>query len=423
MKIKKGIDLNIEEKEGNYFISLQSFPVSMFGNKPYRTKIIEDLKFKLSVIDFSIEELTQFVHKKINETKKDNISELIFFDPINDFTNKILNKSNNNTPKEIKKENITPAKQNDITNTNNVYIDFELHKESLLKTTEMAIYFYDSEADILSQRNLLKKDNIIYNSLKKSIHDIFIELLEPHIKIAQEEGKNVFIRSKMYNSPYIHSLNKHLQNNGLNKVSIKFKSNNQNEHRKEESILRIKEYMKNIYDDLTNLEDKYVCYCDGSSAEFSTSDKVLNSSAFIFREIGKQDVESVSRTVHANKEEQVFAEVNALVNAIDFIIQNDKTDKPISFVFDSNYVFKSFEALITGEEERFTEKTRHIFNQLQEKIKAFDIDINGVLLKSHQQFDFNNIKHEVVLYNEKVDKIAGKNIQKHLNKIDKITYT
>jgi ribonuclease HI len=433
MILKKGIDLVLHSINDYYIINIKTFPVSLYGNQPYRNSILEDLSFKINRNENTLEDAIDVIFENLNKIKLNDQCNFIFYTTEGSLEHNILDNSEHKDSIQfhgckIKRDKLKDLKDNYLEKSvkekevnekdykNFIFFDFDLNTEELFKTHEITIARYDSFEDLNAENNFVFENHYITNSLKKSNHDWFIDLAEPHIKMAYEEGKKVYFQAKSYHMPYIYSLNNALAKQGLEKVAIKRKNNPLYKIKKELSYERIRKHMIEKYDDLTNLEDKYVVYCDGASVVMDEG--ILNSSAFIFREKDANDFEFVKRNISQDKNNQVYAEVNALVFSINHIINVNKTDKPIHFVFDSDYVFKSFEATLNKNYDRVSEKCKDIFSDIEDKIEKYKLNLQGIVLKGHQLSDHNNKKHEVILYNEKVDQIASKNLFHEAKKID-----
>ena len=92
------------------------------------------------------------------------------------------------------------------------------------------------------------------------------------------------------------------------------------------------------------MDDKYVVYTDGGRLNENTKEDLI-SSAFIFTE---KFNESTGHESFPNKEKKGsdYSELYAVKLALQFIIENNKTDKPLHMVFDSDYASQQIQAII-----------------------------------------------------------------------------
>ena len=435
MILKKGVDLTLHTINEYHIVSIKTFPVSLYGNQPYRNATLDNLNFKIPKSKHSIEDAIELIFDTIKSIKDNDKCNLIFYTTKDSLEYNILNNSEYKNSIQfhgckIKKDKLKELKDNYLETysfkptieelsdklESFIFLDCDFNTEELFKTHEITISKYNNEKDLLANSNSVFENHHISNSLEKSNHDWFIEVVEPHVKAAYEDGKQVYIQAKTYHMPYVFSLNNSLKKQNIEPVSMKTRRNPQYKIKKELSYDRIRKHMTEKYDDLINLNDKYVFYCDGATVLLE-EEGILNSSAFIFKEKNKKDVDFVIRKKYKNNSDQIYAEINALVFAIDFVIDNNKTDKPIHFVFDSDYVYKSFEATVNNNKDRVSDRCKDIFEDISIKIKEHNLVLSGVLLKSHQLSEANKKKHPVVLYNEKVDMLAKKNLFKEAQKI------
>lgn len=106
------------------------------------------------------------------------------------------------------------------------------------------------------------------------------------------------------------------------------------------------------------------------------------------------------------------AELVALREALKFIDKKGKNDKPIHFVFDSDFVFKNLNCIIEGQPTFEQTLYQDEFKEITDIIQRNNLTIKSVSLKSHQFGEINPDFKDVVDYNEKVDKLTKRNFPK-----------
>tara|TARA_Y100000588_G_scaffold14934_2_gene16007 strand:- start:57069 stop:57389 length:321 start_codon:yes stop_codon:yes gene_type:complete len=94
--------------------------------------------------------------------------------------------------------------------------------------------------------------------------------------------------------------------------------------------------------------------------------------------------------------------------ALQYVIDNNKLDKPIHIVFDSDYASQQLQAILQKDDALLTQyhKEGDIIEDIRKLIDVNNINIaNTIVLKSHQ---IGAKKHPVVWFNERVDKMLKK---------------
>lgn len=405
MELKYGIDLVLSNNESKFSLDFRIFPVSSVNNFPYRNQTIKNGQQNFNNSEEVISFLSD-IKKNLNGKldffilKNSSEHELLKLGDFNDnlcFVGQQQKEKNENTFLNTHKR-YKPVKM-PIEDKNGFFIDLNINNERSFKTNEFVAKGYSSYNNMLSKKSLFE-NSIIFQHSYTSSHDNFIDFILPHILKIQEDFDNIYICTKSNNFPYISSLNRKLTSLGHKTVKQKFKTLNNSADAKSQK--RIEQYMKDIYEDLGNLNDKYVIYCDGAVLNNGS----LLSGAFIFRENGKKDIER-NHLQRCSSKQSDKAELIALQQSIKYIVDNNKNDKPIHFVFDSDYIFKHLNAVLGNDDFEFTRYKKE-FEELKDIIKLNNLNIKTLVLKSHQTTDLNSFSKEVVNYNKKVDELTKK---------------
>lgn len=412
MKLKQGIDINITTEGESCVLEMSSFPFYSHNNKPNRSAIIN----KHTVIfDFNDQQLSNklldFIIKNSNDhfdityfTTKNSEAHFLLKNSIlsNQLELSGLLQSYKTTPK-LKKDYtfFKSKKDNFIDNGNTIFFDIDLFSHSLYKSTELSISAYDSYNDLSKGINPIFSSKEIKNKNTNTQHDYLINSLLPHIKKFQEEGKSIQLHTTSKNLPFISTLNTYLKENGFQPVLFKVKKESEkNKINAEKNIAR---EIENEYDNLLNLEDKYVVYTDGGILNEGKPHESV-SSAFIFTEKSGESQKQDSFPNTHNKSSN-YSELYAVKMALQFVIDNNKFDKPLHIVFDSDYASQQIQAIIQKNDDLLTqyEKEHTIIEDIRNLIESNNINIeNTIVLKSHQ---VSLKKHPVVWFNERVDKL------------------
>lgn len=294
--------------------------------------------------------------------------------------------------KKIKKE----VKKNQEKYINNEkYVDFYVGIETCTntKTTEFKLLCYNSNKEII-----LKKE--MYENRKVNDEDFF-EILKESVKSLQQEGKSVKLYGKGLLFPLFHRLNKELKVDGFKDVELK---DGTGKLSTESAYKRINNYMNTVYDDLNNLQNKYVYFLDGSVADGENK----YASAFLCRNANEMisSVGELSKKEEKDYYSSSYSEIIALSNAIDYMIINRQDDKPIHLVFDSDSIAIK---LKNGLKEIYPERINRIdiiMKEICEKIKLNKLDIKVNVLKSHSE----EFIHDIFKYNKIVDEFVRKSL-------------
>lgn len=300
------------------------------------------------------------------------------------------------TPKILNDKIIYPLDKNTI----HMYIGIETDINT--KTTECKILGCDS-----NKERVIKKE--IYEN-RKLDDQLFMNEIKKEIIKFQNEGKTIKLYGRGLIFSLFHKINKELIEEGRNSVELR---DGTGVLSVESAHKRIKKHMKEFYDDLNNLKDKYVYFLDGSVSE--SGDRYA--SAFLCRNtnevISKQTKlnENVSSGHKVNE-----SEVIALKNAVEYMIMNAQNDKPVYLVFDSDNIATKLKKGLNNEFPDRITNIDLIMQEICEKIKNNKLDIRVNVLKSHSE----NFIHDIFKYNTIVDEFARQSLNKgsQIKKLD-----
>jgi hypothetical protein len=433
MKTKTGIDLSINTQiKDNYAISLKSFPVAMYSNQPYRNNTIHDLNFLYSKKNFKMEEFKLFINKElgkiINQEKtflyvtqdspEHHILENSPYEKLIHFSgNKIKRENLKKLNKELNEAKRIGNKKDTIKD-NSIIFEIDFNTEENFKTHEIVLNRYENYIDYNLNKNKTLSNNYLMHSTEKDQHDWFIEVVEPHVFNAIKEKKDVYLFTRAFYMPYVFSLNNKLKSKGLPLVIPRRKNKPSDKIKKELSYCRIREHMKSVYEDLINLQDKHVIYCDAGSFE-QHDKKFVNSTAFILHEYNKLEIKGTNIESDLGTMKS-SAEIGAFLLAINYVCDNQIFDKKIHFVFDSDTCYKILNNIKNNVLNKFPEQNKELCMELNKKIKLFNLKIEGTVVKSHQSITYKE-KHPVIRNNDNVDFLVKQNYQNnYMNKEPKI---
>lgn len=300
-------------------------------------------------------------------------------------------------PKKVINEKIKYPTDN---NTIHMYIGIETDINT--KTTECKILGYDNKKE-----RVIKKE--IYEN-RKLDEQLFINEIKTKIIELQEEGKIVKLYGKGLLFSLFHRINKELELEGKKQVELR---DGTGVLSIEAAHKRIKKHMKEFYDDLNNLNDKYVYFLDGSVSEngdrYASAFLCRNTSDLISKQTKLSEYVSSGHKVNES-------EVIALRTAIDYMIMNRQNDKPIYLVFDSDNIATRLKKGLKNEYPEKMSSIDLIIVEICEKIKNNKMDIRINVLKSHSE-DFI---HDIFKYNTIVDEFARQSLNKgsQIKKLD-----
>lgn len=420
MRLKQGIDIDITTRGKNCSIEMVSFPFYSHNGQPNRNLISSKKKSTFNLEDSNLNDsLLNFIIKNTNSN-----FETTYFTTAHSQAHSLLKNSVLNDKLEVsglleKNKTIPKAKRNykffDNKNSsesqNNVLIDIDLFSNKVFKSTELSISAYDNYNDLIKQKNPIFTSTEIKNKNINAQHDYLITSIIPHIKKFQEEGKNIQIHTTSKNLPFISSLNRYLKDNGFKPINFKVKKENKLNQIKSQNNIANK--ILEEYDNLLQLDDKYVIYTDGGILNEGKRNETV-SSAFIFTE---KSGESTGHDSFFNKHNKGvnYSELHAVKIALQFVIDKNKIDKPLYIVFDSDFASQKLQHIMTDNDVLLNNnKESQIIEDIKQLIKNNDINIADTLvLKSHQDFPQ---KHPVVYFNEKVDKLVKSEGYKKIKK-------
>ena len=414
MKLKQGIDIDITTQGNNCVIEMASFPFFSHNKKPNRRQISSK---HTETFDFNDPELSNKLLDFIIQNSNDNF-ETTYFTTKNSEAHFLLKNSILKDKTELsglleKKKTIPEKKKNYsfvenknfYSGSNNiVFLDIDLYSHSYYKSTELSISAYDSFQDLSNQENPIFSSKEIKNKNTNTQHNYLINSIIPHIKHFQDEGKNIQLHTTSKNNPLVSSLNMYLKENGFKPINFKVKKDN--EKRRIEAQNNIATEARREYDDLLRLNDKYVLYTDGGILNEGNQNECISSGFILTEKSGEK--EGHSSFHNKTKRSSNYSELYAVKIALQYMIDNNKVDKPIHMVFDSDYASQQVQAILQKDDTLLTQyhKEGDIIEDIRKIIDFNDIDIaNTIVLKSHQ---IGAKKHPVVWYNERVDKMIKK---------------
>lgn len=425
MKLKQGIDIDITTQGKSYSLEMVSFPFYSHNKQPNRSLIFSKKKLNFNIEDPNLNDnLLDFIIKNTPDnfdttyfTTANSQAHYLLKDSVlnNQLQVSGLLEQNKTIPKTKKSYNFFENTSNNKSNNeskNDILIDLDFFSHKVFKATELSISAYDTYQDLVSQKNPIFSFTEVKNKKTNAIHDYFKTSIFPHIKKFQEEGKNIQIHTTSKNFPFMASLNQYLKDSGLKTINIKFKK--ENETNKMKSQNNISNQIKKEYDNLLELEDKHVIYTDGGILNEGRRNESI-SSAFIFTEQLRES-QGHDSFLNKHKKGSNYSELYAVKLALQFVIDNNKFDKPLHIVFDSDFASQQIQNIMQGNNDLLkNNKENQIIEDVKQLIENHNINIaDTIVLKSHQDFSH---KHQVVKFNEKVDKLVKlegyKKIKKH----------
>lgn len=287
-----------------------------------------------------------------------------------------------------------------------VFINIDIFSHNLYKSREISISAFDSYKDLKENENALFSSREITNKNINNLHQNFIESLLVHIENFQQQGKKIQIHSTPKNLPFISSLNSHLKEKGLEPVSFKTKKNNY--QIKKQSENRISEEMNSKYNELLDVTDKYLVCSDGGILSQGQSNEVVSGAFIVVSQDGEEERQIQLSEKDKNSD---YSELFALREALVHMVNTKKTDKPINFVFDSNYASQELQAIIKKDPSlsRYSEKNSDILLDIKNIIEKNDLKLDSFVLKSHQNIF---LKHKMVELNDRADELVKINHNK-----------
>lgn len=413
MKIKQGIDIDITTQGNDCVIEMVTFPFFSHNKKPNRFQTISRHS---ETFNFDDPELNNKLLDFIVENTNINF-DITYFTTKNSEAHSLLKNSILSNQLELsglleKKKTIPEKKKNHTYFDNSfyagseksVFLDIDLFSSLRFKSTELSIAAYDTYQDLSEQQNPIFSSKEIKNKNTNTQHDYLIESIIPHIKKFQEEGRDIQLHTTSKNLPLVSSLNTYLKDNGFKPIHFKVKK--ENEKNKIDAKNNIANKILREYDNLLRLNDKYVVYTDGGILNEGRRNECI-SSGFIFTE---KSGESQGHNSFPNRQKKGshFSELHAIKIALQFVVNNNKLDKPLHIVCDSDYASQCIQAIIQNNDYLLTEynKESRIIEDIRKIINDNDINVADTLvLKSHQ---IGVKKHPVVWFNERVDKMLKK---------------
>ena len=409
MALKQGIDINIDSKGKECILTMSAFPISIANNKPNRKQVVFNKKFNFYfdhplLQNKILDTISNNMNSQFNNTlyvTKDSEAHLLLKNSI--FQNNV--KISGAFFREQKSDSIKQdfkyyePKNN---NKNTVFLDLDIFTHKLYKSREISLSAYDNFEDLKYSQNPIFSSREIKNKNVNNLHSEFIKSLFIHIENFQEQGKQVQIHSTSHNLPFISSLNNYLKDNNFEPVSIKIKKDNYQYRIEAEN--RISKELNEIYDNLLNVKDKYLICSDGGILFGGTSQEQV-SGAFIVVSENKKNSKQISS--HEKNQNVQYAELFALKEALLYMVDNNKTDKPINFVLDSDYASQELQSIIKDDPNLSIQTDRHrpILNEISNIISKHNLEVDSIVLKSHQAI---GLKHEIVELNDEVDNLVRK---------------
>tara|TARA_Y100001960_G_scaffold62998_2_gene66007 strand:- start:57071 stop:58345 length:1275 start_codon:yes stop_codon:yes gene_type:complete len=413
MKLKQGIDIDITTQGNNCIIEIASFPFFAHNKKPNRRQISSK---HTETFDFNDPELSNKLLDFIIKNSNDNF-ETTYFTTKNSEAHFLLKNSILSNQLELsgllEKKKTIPEKKKNYTYFDNsfyagseksVFLDIDLFSSLRFKSTELSIAAYDTYQDLSEQQNPIFSSKEIKNKNTNTQHDYLIKSIIPHIKKFQDEGRDIQLHTTSKNLPLVSSLNTYLKDNGFKPIHFKVKK--ENERNKINAKNNIANHILKEYDNLLRLNDKYVIYTDGGILNEGKKNECI-SSGFIFTEKSGES-QGHDSFLNRKKKGSNYSELYAVKMALQYVIDNNKLDKPIHIVFDSDYASQQLQAILQKDDALLTQyhKEGDIIEDIRKLIDVNNINIaNTIVLKSHQ---IGAKKHPVVWFNERVDKMLKK---------------
>jgi ribonuclease HI len=414
MLLKQGIDIQVNSKGKECILNMTSFPISLADNTPNRSNIILQKEFKFNFENKDLQNnILDTINNHLNSSFQNTLfvtknSEAHFLLKDSIFSNEIKVIGSLNQNKTIKQK---PFKKqvyfkNDNDNDNLIFIDLDMFTQRVSKLTETTISAFDSFSDLNNNSNPLFFSQEVKNKTSNNLHQNFINSLMKHIENFQNKGKDIQIHIAAVHMPFISSLNKHLKEHNFKPVS--FQTKKINTIKQEKSEQRITKNMNEIYDELLNLNDKYLVCSDGGLL-FKDTKKECISGAFIISSDKK--IEKQQHSLFIKNKNSNFSELFALKKSLDYLVKNNQTDKKIHFVFDSDHASHCLHLIINNEEYNLPQN-KEIFDDIKKIINSNNLQVESTVLKSHQSL-INS--HKLVQLNNEVDGLVKKGAKKQFH--------
>lgn len=302
--------------------------------------------------------------------------------------------------KDVNNEKTTTPK---IQYKSTVYIDFCSSSDPIVKTNELSIVGYDSNHNFKNKINAIFDHKTYEQNLHESFSEYAVNELLPHIELANSKSQNVIVNYSRDDAYLISRLKHEIESKNIKNVGFT-KQKNLNQKEKQDNIHN---FINKKFIDVNDLENKRVVYCDGSALNGNLG------AGFLIRDKDSDDItQAISQKENRHYKGSNGAETLAFISALELIKKEKLNNKPLYFVFDSDYVFVNLNRI--QENKEVCPARKHLFERALSLIDDIGVDVSSLVIKSHLAHheaitpDHRNVMH----YNKIADKLAAKGSRK-----------
>ena len=289
-------------------------------------------------------------------------------------------------------------------NNINVHMNLSVHYEGKerKKQTHYKVRAFLTEEDMLENQkpfdtiqksvtySKVDAQTVIYTQISDFLDSFDFKINNIYINTKYSENNSKNIMKKIINA------NKYdnVKSIGLIEKKIKRPLFDKSE------LLDIRDKVDNSLNHKIDSNKFHVIYSDGSCNESHFS------AAFIIDSLNSQCSDSFVSEFKdgVQKNNSNYAELVALYCALNTVIQNKLFDKPLSFIFDSDFVALNLRWIKEKRYELISKqfKNSQLFRKIYKIIENYDINFVLTTIKSH-----SSNSHEMYKMNDKVDKMAN----------------